>query len=167
MDDPDSTAKQRRAAAKRPRKTERADPRSRRQTTQSRPITRDTPEGRAEAEGVEANLILIAHPDDKHIGARYRLSHGTSLEIGRSPNVEICLPEVPSISRNHARLEYLTGLVILRDLGSTNGTYVNDRLLDGPAVLKSGDRFQVGAVHFKFLHEQDVEHAFHKAIFEL
>ena len=81
--------------------------------------------------------------------------------------MEVCLPEVPSISRNHARLEYLTGLVILRDLGSTNGTYVNDRLLDGPAVLKSGDRFQVGAVHFKFLHEQDVEHAFHMAIFEL
>jgi two-component system cell cycle response regulator len=167
MDDPDSTAKQRRAAAKRPRKTERPDPRSRRLTTQSHPIAPDTPEARAEAEGVEANLILIAHPDHKHIGTRYRLTPGSSLEIGRNPNVEICLPEVPSISRNHARLEYLTGLVILRDLGSTNRTYINDRLLDGPAVLKSGDRFQVGAVHFKFLHEQDVEHAFHMAIFEL
>ncbi len=123
--------------------------------------------GRPEAQGVEANLILIAHPDHKHIGARYRLSPGSAIEIGRSPNLEICLPEVPSVSRNHARLEYLTGLVILRDLGSTNGTFVNDRLLDGPAVLKSGDRFQIGAIHFKFLHEQDVEHAFHKAIFEL
>ena len=167
MDDPDSTAKQRRAAAKRLRKTESPDSASRRQTTRSQTVPHEGPGGRAEAEGVEANIILIAHPDHSHIGSRYRLTHGSSLEIGRNPNVEVCLPEVPSISRNHARLEYLTGLVILRDLGSTNGTYVNDRLLDGPAVLKSGDRFQVGAVHFKFLHEQDVEHAFHMAIFDL
>jgi len=165
MDDPDSTAKQRKA--KRLRKTEQPESAARRQTTQSRTLPRDGPEGRAETEGVEANLILIAHPENQHIGTRYRLTPGSSLEIGRNPNVEVCLPEVPSISRNHARLEYLTGFVLLRDLGSTNGTLVNDRLLDGPAVLKSGDRFQVGAVHFKFLNEQDVEHAFHKAIFEL
>ena len=167
MEDPDSTAKQRRAAAKRLRKTESPSTASRRQTTKSRIVPREELGGRAEKDAVEANIILIAHPDHHHIGTRYRLTPGSSLEIGRNPNLEVCLPEVPSISRNHARLEYLTGLVILRDLGSTNGTYVNDRLLDGPAVLKSGDRFQVGAVHFKFLHEQDVEHAFHMAIFDL
>ena len=167
MEDPDSTAKQRRAAAKRLRKTESPNSSSRRQTTRSQTVPHDGPEGRAESQGVEANIILIAHPDHHNIGTRYRLVPGSSIEIGRSPNLEVCLPEVPSISRSHARLEYLNGPVILLDLGSTNGTYVNDRLLDGPAVLKSGDRFQVGAVHFKFLHEQDVEHAFHMAIFDL
>ncbi|MGH9443762.1 MAG: diguanylate cyclase [Thermoanaerobaculia bacterium] len=167
MDESDSTANQRRAAAKRLRNAERPGTASRRPTTRSQTVPDEARAERAESAGVEANIILIAHPDSKHIGTRYRLSHGSSLEIGRNPNVEVCLPEVPSISRNHARLEYLTGLVILRDLGSTNGTHVNDRLLDGPAVLKSGDRFQVGAVHFKFLHERDVEHAFHMAIFDL
>jgi diguanylate cyclase (GGDEF)-like protein len=34
-------------------------------------------------------------------------------------------------------------------------------------VLRSGDRFQIGAVHFKFLHERDVEQAYHDAIFDL
>jgi len=34
-------------------------------------------------------------------------------------------------------------------------------------VLRSGDRFQTAAVHFKFLHEQDVESAYHLAIYEL
>ena len=37
-------------------------------------------------------------------------------------------------------------------------------LIDQPTTLRSGDRFQVGAVHFKLLHEHDVEHAYHEAI---
>ncbi|MEO7794342.1 MAG: GGDEF domain-containing protein, partial [Thermoanaerobaculia bacterium] len=48
-----------------------------------------------------------------------------------------------------------------------NGTFVNDQRVDGPAPLRSGDRFQVGSVHFKFLHEQDVEHAYHEAIYQM
>ncbi len=39
--------------------------------------------------------------------------------------------------------------------------------VDGHGVLRSGDRFQVGSVHFKFLHEQDVEHAYHEAIYQM
>jgi diguanylate cyclase (GGDEF)-like protein len=115
----------------------------------------------------EANIILISHPQNKNIGRRFRLTPGQGVEIGRSPQAEVPLPEVPSVSRNHARLEYQAGVVILRDLQSTNGTAVNDRLIDRPTVLRSGDRFQVGAVHFKFLHERDVEQAYHDAIFEL
>lgn len=140
---------------------------SRRDTTQSHPVARESAEGVAEAAGVEANIILLSHPRQQHIGSRFSLRPGGALEIGRSPNAEVSLPDVPSVSRNHSRLEYLVGLVVIRDLGSTNGTYVNDRLIDGPTVLRSGDRFQVGAVHFKFLHEQDVEHAYHIAIYDL
>lgn len=140
---------------------------ARRDTTQSHPVARESGEGAAEAAGVEANIILISHPRHQRIGTRFSLRPGAALEIGRSPNAEVSLPEVPSVSRNHSRLEYLVGLVVIRDLGSTNGTYVNDRLIDGPSVLRSGDRFQVGAVHFKFLHEQDVEHAYHNAIYDL
>ena len=140
---------------------------SRRPTTQSNTVVGTTASGGVGSDGAEANLILISHPLNQHIGQRYRLALGQSLEIGRSPQVEISLPEVPSISRNHARLEHQRGVVVLRDLQSTNGTAVNDRLIDGPTVLRSGDRFQVGAVHFKFLHERDVEHAYHDAIFDL
>jgi diguanylate cyclase (GGDEF)-like protein len=115
----------------------------------------------------EANLILIAHPEDKRLGMRVRLTPGTSIEIGRSPTAEIALPEVLSISRQHARLTYAAELVSLEDLGSTNGTYVNGHLIDGPTVLKSGDRFQVAGVHFKFLHERDPEHAYYETIYDL
>jgi two-component system cell cycle response regulator len=122
-----------------------------------------TPERRA----VDANIILIAHPEHKMLGTRYRLPPGTALDIGRSPSAAIPLPEVLSVSRNHARIEHLGDAVYVEDLGSTNGTYVNDQLIQGRHRLASGDRFQVGAVHFKFLQEADVEHAYHEAIYNL
>ena len=59
------------------------------------------------------------------------------------------------------------GRVLLEDRGSRNGTFGNDRALRGTAELRSGDRFQLGAVHFKFLHERDVEHAYYEAIYEM
>lgn len=129
-------------------------------------LTRERPSGPQGAR-VEANVILIAHPESRRLGSRYRVSPGATLEIGRSGVVAITLPEVMSLSRRHARLRYMGPLVTLEDLGSTNGTYVNGRLIDGRAVLKSGDRFQTAAVHFKFLHEKDVETAYHEAIYDL
>lgn len=116
---------------------------------------------------VEANIILIAHPDDQHLGSRFRLGPGTHLVIGRDPDATISLPEVLSISRHHARLDHRGNEVTLSDLGSTNGTYVNGQLIGQPTTLQSGDRFQVAAVHFKFLHEEDVEHAYYEAIYDL
>jgi diguanylate cyclase (GGDEF)-like protein len=119
------------------------------------------------AEGVEANIILIAHPEGKRLGMRYRLSPEDTREIGRSSVAPISLPEVLSVSRQHARLVHRGDSVVLEDLGSTNGTYINGRLIEGAVALRSGDRFQVGAVHFKFLHELDVEHAYYEAIYDL
>jgi two-component system cell cycle response regulator len=133
--------------------------------TQTYQSSRDR--GRAFAGEVEADIILIAHPDNQRLGSRFRLSPGSTLEIGRSPAVGISLPEVMSISRKHARLRYVGPAVTIEDLGSTNGTYVNGAPVKGKAALRSGDRFQTAAVHFKFLHEQDVESAYHLAIYEL
>jgi diguanylate cyclase (GGDEF)-like protein len=115
----------------------------------------------------EADIILIAHPESQRLGSRFRLSPGSTLEIGRSASVRISLPEVLSLSRKHARLRYMGAAVTIEDLGSTNGTYVNGQPIHGRTVLRSGDRFQTAAVHFKFLHEQDVENAYHLAIYEL
>ncbi len=119
------------------------------------------------AAGFEAAVILIAHPENRRLGTRFRVIPGNVLEIGRSQDAQISLPEVPSLSRLHARLQFLDGRVSLEDLESRNGTFVNDRSAKGAIELKSGDRFQVGAVHFKFLHERDVEHAYYEAIHEM
>src|SRR6185295_540849 len=105
--------------------------------------------------------------ENQRLGSRFRLSSGTTIEIGRSATVGISLPEVMSISRKHARLRYSGRVVTVEDLGSTNGTYVNGQPVHGKVALRSGDRFQTAAVHFKFLHERDVENAYHLAIYEL
>jgi len=129
--------------------------------------SRASDEEDATAAESEADIILIAHPDNQRLGSRFRLSPGATLEIGRSASVRISLPEVMSLSRKHARLRYAGSTVTVEDLGSTNGTYVNGQPIHGRTVLRSGDRFQTAAVHFKFLHEQDVENAYHLAIYEL
>jgi diguanylate cyclase (GGDEF)-like protein len=115
----------------------------------------------------EAHLILFAHPEDRMLGTRYHLPPHASRVIGRSSSVEISMPGVKSLSRRHAKLEHLGQLVRIADMGSTNGTYVNEQRLSGPRRLRSGDRFQVGALHFKFLHERDPETAYHEAIYQL
>lgn len=116
---------------------------------------------------IEANIILIAHPDDEMLGTRTRLGPDGTLTIGRSSSCDITLSHVRSLSRVHARLRHLGDHVEVEDLGSTNGTYVYDEPIEGAYRLRSGDRFQVGAVHFKFLHELDPEHAFHETIHQL
>jgi diguanylate cyclase (GGDEF)-like protein len=115
----------------------------------------------------EASLILIAHPDERMLGSRFRLSPGSAIRIGRSLSAEVSLPEVLSVSRHHARLSYLPEGVVVEDLDSTNGVRVDDRRIPRAEVLRSGARIQVGAVHFKLLLEKDVEHAYHAAVYEL
>jgi two-component system, cell cycle response regulator len=139
----------------------------RRETTESHPVPMAQIEAAAAASGREANIIVLAHPSERLLGHRFRLARGTEIEIGRGPDCGMSFPDVSSISRLHARLSHRERGVVLEDLGSTNGTYVNDRRIAGPTTLRSGDRFQVGVVHFKFLHELDVEAAYHHAIFDL
>jgi diguanylate cyclase (GGDEF)-like protein len=130
--------------------------------TPSRPLSSSDLAG-----GLEAHIILIAHPEGRMLGTRFPVRPGEDLEIGRSTRTGVGLPDVLSVSRRHARLVHRDGHVVLEDLGSTNGTYLNGVRVHDGARLRSGDRFQVGAAHFKFLHEEDVEHAYYEAIYEL
>jgi len=70
--------------------------------------------------------------------------------IGRDPANEIVINS-PKISRQHARLVRRGDVVVLEDLGSTNGTYVNGMRLTAPHTLASGDAVGLGdAVTFTF-----------------
>jgi serine/threonine protein kinase len=65
--------------------------------------------------------------------------------IGRQATGEGSLGQDAEISRRHARVSRADGEFIIEDLGSTNGTFVNGRRIDGPEILSAGDRIQVGA----------------------
>lgn len=63
--------------------------------------------------------------------------------IGRSENAHFCLPQDRFFSRHHCILEIAPPQAFIRDLGSTNGTFVNGMKIE-TAYLKSGDRIQGG-----------------------
>ncbi len=74
---------------------------------------------------------------------------GRILKIGRDPNNEVPLPRDTSASQVHAKLELLNGQVVLTDLGSSNGTWVNGVRITTPVYLTHGDKFRIGDTMFR------------------
>jgi DNA-binding winged helix-turn-helix (wHTH) protein len=66
--------------------------------------------------------------------------------IGRDESAGIVLDET-TVSRRHAQITVRGGEATLEDLGSQNGTWVNESRLDGPVALADGDRVRFGLVH--------------------
>ena len=95
----------------------------------------------------EARLIVERAPGHTP-GMEYDIGDGAVL--GRGDQAEIRL-EDPFASSRHARLVRQGGIVVLEDLGSTNGTYLNEELLTGPQPLHRGDRLRIGDSEFTFL----------------
>jgi FHA domain len=71
------------------------------------------------------------------------------LVLGRGDRAEIRL-EDPFASSSHARIYRQAGTLVLEDLGSTNGTYLNEELLDTPRPLHPGDQVRIGESEFLF-----------------
>jgi hypothetical protein len=67
------------------------------------------------------------------------------LILGREHGSADLVIEDPGVSRRHARVLPDGGGVIVEDLGSSNGTYVNGERISGPVELGAGDEVQVGA----------------------
>jgi pSer/pThr/pTyr-binding forkhead associated (FHA) protein len=66
--------------------------------------------------------------------------------IGRAGDVEIPVPD-RWVSRRHCCIERTDDVVVIRDLGSSHGTFVNGERVD-QAVLQTGDRLGVGLTSF-------------------
>lgn len=66
--------------------------------------------------------------------------------IGRSPEADIRIP-VSDVSRSHCEISIKGKKALVRDLGSSNGTFVNDQKIS-EAALKPGDQIRVGPVQF-------------------
>ncbi|MDH3284027.1 MAG: FHA domain-containing protein [Acidobacteriota bacterium] len=90
-------------------------------------------------EGWEITLDALEGPS---AGTQFRVTRSRVL-IGRG-EVEVTLSD-PTISRKHASLEVYGGTcVLLKDLGSTNGTYVNDARVSF-VELQDGDEIRIGS----------------------
>jgi hypothetical protein len=69
--------------------------------------------------------------------------------LGRGDRAEIRL-EDPFASARHARVYEQGNIVVIEDLGSTNGTYLNEELLETSRPLHPGDRVRIGDSEFAF-----------------
>jgi len=91
------------------------------------------------------NIVLVRFRSD---GERrdYPLK-GERCVIGRQKSCDLTIPD-SSVSRRHCELAVETGQVVIRDLGSRNGTYHNERRIEGDEPVEPGDRIAVGPVIF-------------------
>lgn len=101
----------------------------------SRPATRSEPGATG---GPEAVVVAIDQPDrpTRHVEVR------GPLIVGRGA-VDVIVDD-PFASDRHLRLDLDAGRLSVEDLGSTNGTLVNDTVIHRRTILNSGDRVRVG-----------------------
>ena len=91
--------------------------------------------------------LRVATAAGLRAGAAYDLSEGALL--GRGDQADIRLEDTFA-SSHHARLVPQGDVMVLEDLGSTNGTYLNGEPLRGPQPLHVGDSIRIGDSEFTF-----------------
>jgi len=95
-----------------------------------------------------ANAATLMVRSGPQAGARFELAN-TVTRLGRHPESEISLDDI-SVSRRHAEIERQADEYVVRDMGSLNGTYVNQRRVD-TTVLQQGDEILIGRFRLIFL----------------
>jgi len=91
-------------------------------------------------------LLVTRGPNS---GSEFALEHVITT-VGRHPDSDIFLDDV-TVSRRHVEIERTTSGYLVRDVGSLNGTYLNQQLINGDTPLAKGDELQVGRFKLVFV----------------
>ena len=112
--------------------------------SQGPPTALSFPPERAKAVA-RPHLVVLSGPE---LGRSFELSN-EPVELGRDPSCGLMLTS-DGVSRKHARVQMIFALYFVSDLGSTNGTFVNDQPAN-MAQLKDGDQIRMGDAVVKFV----------------
>ena len=96
--------------------------------------------------GAGQALLVVRGGDDE--GDHYAIKSQVTT-LGRHPESDIVLDDI-TVSRRHSEVRLVDGRYVVSDVGSLNGTYVNQQRVDS-AVLAQGDEVQVGKFRLVFL----------------
>lgn len=96
--------------------------------------------------GVE--VIQIGEECEVPLGAVYPLRPITN--IGRGEDNSIMLTS-EYVSNNHAKIFFKNDYYFIKDMGSTNGTYLNGNKIDKVSVIKNGDIINIGGIILKVI----------------
>ncbi len=97
------------------------------------------------ATGPATRLVCI---QGASVGTSFSLD-ADLITLGRDETNGIALPQEPTVSRRHAQFVKQGDMVMVEDLGSTNGTFVNGVRITAPTPIRPGDTVQFGAVAFR------------------
>jgi two-component system, cell cycle response regulator len=111
----------------------------------------------------DACLVLI-YPPGPEMGKRWTLSE-REIILGRGTDCDVQIDR-DSVSRRHARVFQVDGEWQVEDLGSTNGSYINDRPIRR-APLGDNDFLKIGSAIFKFLSGNGVETSYYEEIYRM
>ena len=109
-----------------------------------------------------AYLVTIA---GIRVGEMFKLGKHETV-LGRSDDADLRLVD-EGVSRRHAAVILERGRVVLKDLGSANGTFCNGSRISDARVLNDGDKISMGgATILKFTYQDDLEEQFSKNLYE-
>lgn len=91
--------------------------------------------------------LVVQHSKVIDDGKIFELDGGAT--VGRSPRSDIVLPD-EYVSQTHARIFMRKQFLFLEDLGSTNGTFVDGRKVEGERQIKPGQEIVIGDTIFRY-----------------
>lgn len=99
---------------------------------------------------VQALRLVVLEPGGSDLSPGQVMQLEAAATLGRSEQADLVLAD-PAVSGEHARLERVGRAWVLTDLGSTNGTRLNDTRVDGRTPLADGDVLALGTVRLRVL----------------
>jgi len=97
---------------------------------------------------MQQSTITLTVQQGPHRGQRFSVAKD-SIILGRVAGSDVVISD-PEVSRRHASITWERDQPVIRDLGSTNGTFVNGVRLTGPQALRDGDTIGLGKVQLGF-----------------
>lgn len=91
-------------------------------------------------------ILVIRSGEDE---GQYFVLDSSVVTIGRHADSSIVLDDI-TVSRRHSEIHHADNRYVVRDAGSLNGTYVNNRRIEAVEMMQ-GDELQIGKYHLVFL----------------
>ena len=117
-----------------------------------------------EAKSRRDAVLVHIYPTGPGIGSRFQLGDKPRV-IGRGEGTDLRIDD-GSVSRRHASIQPVEGGYTVTDLGSTNGTFLNDAPV-AESALSDGDYVRIGKCIFRFLMGGNLEAEYHEEIYRL
>ena len=99
--------------------------------------------------------LILEIVEGNNVGQQLQLDR--PLDVGREQGMPVALTDDTQVSRRHARIAPQNGAAVVEDLGSTNGTFVNEQPIHSPRQLSPGDRIRIGLTVLEVRSPQQVQ----------